>query len=50
MAGQLRLRLMLEEGVYLAPSAYEAGFVSAAHTQQELNDTLDAFEKVFSQL
>ncbi|OUS30206.1 glutamate-1-semialdehyde-2,1-aminomutase [Gammaproteobacteria bacterium 45_16_T64] len=42
--------LMLEEGVYLAPSAYEAGFVSAAHTKAELDRTLDAAEKVFAKL
>ncbi len=33
---------MLEHGVYLAPSAYEAGFVSAAHTQEDLQKTIDA--------
>ncbi|PCJ46953.1 MAG: glutamate-1-semialdehyde-2,1-aminomutase [Moraxellaceae bacterium] len=42
--------LMLEEGIYLAPSAYEAGFVSAAHSQEELDRTLDAVERVFAQL
>lgn len=38
---------MLQEGVYLAPSAYEAGFVSAAHQRYEIDKTLDAAEKVF---
>ena len=33
---------MLERGVYLAPSAFEAGFVSSAHTEQDIADTLDA--------
>jgi glutamate-1-semialdehyde 2,1-aminomutase len=33
---------MLERGVYLAPSAFEAGFVSSAHTEQDLADTLEA--------
>jgi glutamate-1-semialdehyde 2,1-aminomutase len=33
---------MLDEGVYLAPSAYEAGFVSAAHGYAEINATLDS--------
>ncbi|MHA6206017.1 glutamate-1-semialdehyde 2,1-aminomutase [Dyella soli] len=33
---------MLERGVYLAPSAFEAGFVSSAHGEQDLADTLDA--------
>ena len=37
---------MLKEGVYLAPSAFEAGFVSAAHTQEDLDVTLAAAEKV----
>ncbi|PIE44238.1 MAG: glutamate-1-semialdehyde-2,1-aminomutase [Gammaproteobacteria bacterium] len=41
---------MLENGVYLAPSAYEAGFVSSAHTQTIIEKTLDAAEKVFTQL
>ena len=39
---------MLNEGVYLAPSAYEAGFVSAAHTDRDIKNTLVAAEKVFS--
>jgi len=41
---------MLNEGVYLAPSAYETGFVSAAHGETEINATLDAAEKVFATL
>lgn len=39
---------MLAEGVYLAPSAFEAGFVSAAHTDEDLTHTLDAASRVFS--
>jgi glutamate-1-semialdehyde 2,1-aminomutase len=35
---------MLDAGVYLAPSAYEAGFVSAAHGEAEIADTLRAAE------
>jgi glutamate-1-semialdehyde 2,1-aminomutase len=42
--------LMLEEGIYLAPSAFEAGFVSAAHGELELNQTVEAANKVFSRL
>jgi len=38
---------MLEEGVYLAPSSYETGFVSSAHTDEDIEKTLDAAEKVF---
>ena len=41
---------MLENGVYLAPSSYEAGFVSAAHGNAEIQATLDAAEKVFATL
>ena len=38
---------MLERGVYLAPSAFEAGFVSIAHTEQVIADTLDAARAAF---
>ncbi len=41
---------MLDKGVYLAPSAFEAGFVSAAHHEEELQATLDAAESAFSAL
>lgn len=41
---------MLAEGVYLAPSAFEAGFVSSAHTDVEINATIEAAKKVFSTL
>jgi glutamate-1-semialdehyde 2,1-aminomutase len=41
---------MLEGGVYLAPSAFEAGFTSIAHGDAELQLTLDAAEKAFAQL
>ncbi len=41
---------MLEEGVYLAPSAYEAGFVSSAHSQEDLEHTIEAARKVFARL
>ena len=41
---------MLQEGVYLAPSAFEAGFVSAAHGESEIEQTLDAARKVFGTL
>jgi glutamate-1-semialdehyde 2,1-aminomutase len=33
---------MLERGVYLAPSAFEAGFMSSAHSEQDIADTLEA--------
>jgi len=41
---------MLESGVYLAPSAYEAGFVSAAHTADIIDDTLAAAAVAFGSL
>lgn len=42
--------LMLAGGVYLAPSAFEAGFTSIAHGEKELQLTLDAAEHAFTQL
>jgi glutamate-1-semialdehyde 2,1-aminomutase len=41
---------MLQHGVYLAPSAFEAGFVSAAHTAEEIQNTIDAATAVFKTL
>ena len=41
---------MLDNGVYLAPSAFEAGFVSSAHGDTEIQLTLDAAEKAFAAL
>jgi glutamate-1-semialdehyde 2,1-aminomutase len=41
---------MLAEGVYLAPSAFEAGFVSASHSANDIAFTISAAEKVFAQL
>lgn len=41
---------MLKAGVYLAPSAYEAGFISSAHQEKELQATLTAAEKAFASL
>jgi glutamate-1-semialdehyde 2,1-aminomutase len=41
---------MLEQGVYFAPSAFEAGFVSAAHSDEDLEKTLDIAEAVFKRL
>ena len=42
--------LMLAEGVYLAPSAFEAGFISSKHGDTEIQATLDAAQRVFAQL
>ena len=41
---------MLDEGVYLAPSAFEAGFISAAHNEETLQETLAAADKAFAKL
>lgn len=41
---------MLAEGVYLAPSAFEAGFVSAAHSDADVDATLAAAQRVFARL
>ncbi len=41
---------MLEEGVYFAPSAFEAGFVSAAHSPADIDATIAAAMKTFSSL
>jgi glutamate-1-semialdehyde 2,1-aminomutase len=42
--------LMLDHGVYLAPSAYEAGFVSSAHNEALIDKSITAAEKAFAQL
>ena len=41
---------MLDSGVYLGPSAFEAGFVSAAHTDADIAFTVEAAEKAFKSL
>uniref|UniRef100_A0A6V7KDM9 glutamate-1-semialdehyde 2,1-aminomutase n=1 Tax=Bracon brevicornis TaxID=1563983 RepID=A0A6V7KDM9_9HYME len=42
--------LMLAEGFYLAPSAFEAGFMSLAHSQQDIEHTIAAARRCFAQL
>jgi len=42
--------LMLEEGVYLAPSSFETGFLSTAHTDDIIDKTLAAADRCFAQL
>lgn len=42
--------LMLEKGVYLAPSAFEAGFVSSAHTEADIDATVTLAKQIFPQL
>lgn len=41
---------MLKEGVYLAPSQFEAGFTSLAHTSEDIQQTIAAAEKVLRQI
>jgi len=41
---------MLDEGVYLAPSQFEAAFVSIAHTDEIINRTIDAARRAFAQI
>ena len=41
---------MLERGIYLAPASYEAGFMSAAHTEEDIANTLKAAAEVFATL
>ena len=39
---------MLDAGVYLAPSAFEAGFISASHGESEIAATIDAARQAFA--
>lgn len=41
---------MLDKGVYLAPSAYEAGFVSSMHTDEDIDNTIKSASEVFATL
>ena len=41
---------MLGKGYYFAPSAFEAGFVSAAHSTQDIDKTIQAAREVFGQM
>ena len=39
---------MLNRGIYLAPSPFEAGFTSLAHSDEEIDRTIEAFDQSFS--
>jgi len=39
---------MLRRGIYLAPSPFEAGFTSLAHSEEEIDKTIEAFDESFS--
>lgn len=41
---------MLSEGIYFAPSAFEAGFISSVHSETDLQNTIEAAQRVFSRL
>ena len=41
---------MLEEGIYLAPSAYEAGFISSKHSDADIDATINAADAVFARM
>jgi glutamate-1-semialdehyde 2,1-aminomutase len=41
---------MLDDGIYLGPSAFEAGFVSAAHTDDDIAQTIAVAKKAFQAL
>ena len=43
-------RLMLEKGIYLAPSQFEASFLSTAHSDNDIDETLNKAEEVFKEL
>lgn len=41
---------LLEEGIYLAPSAFEAGFLSSAHSYEDLDETIAAMDRVLTKM
>lgn len=48
--GQFRqfFKLLLEQGIYIAPSKYEVWFVTTAHTEQDIAETARAVDKTFA--
>ena len=43
-------KLMLKEGIFFAPSPFEASFLTASHDEKELTKTIEAYEKIFNRL
>jgi glutamate-1-semialdehyde 2,1-aminomutase len=43
-------RLMLDKGIYLAPSKYEAWFLTTAHNDADIEETLEAAEEAFQEM
>jgi glutamate-1-semialdehyde 2,1-aminomutase len=41
---------MMEQGIYLPPSQYEAWFISLAHTQKDLDKTIEACDTAFQKI
>ena len=41
---------MLEQGIYIAPSQFESGFVSIAHSEEQIKKTIQAVKTVFDEL
>ena len=41
---------MLKRGVYLAPSAFEAGFISSVHSDQDIAETIQAAKETFAEM
>ena len=41
---------MLKRGVYLAPSAFEAGFISSTHSDQDIAETIQAAKETFAEM
>jgi glutamate-1-semialdehyde 2,1-aminomutase len=39
---------MIDEGVYIAPSPYETGFLSLAHSREDIDETLEKLEKIIT--
>lgn len=42
--------MMLEQGVYIAPSPFETGFISTAHTEADIDATVAAIRRALSSL
>ena len=42
--------LMLDQGIVLAPSKYEAWFITIAHTEEDIQTTIEAVEKSFAKM
>jgi glutamate-1-semialdehyde 2,1-aminomutase len=41
---------MLTKGIYFAPASFEAGFLSSAHTLEDINYTIEAADEIFATL